>query len=156
MNNSPESTRSFIKDLHNIEFDSHIHTQVYQYWLELKGSKSMPRKSDFNPASVVAALPFIIIAEVHNNPARYKFRLAGTKIVATLRTNISGHWLDEYENVDDVVETYSWATEHKQPCYFRDTLPHPTTDFARYSTLTLPFSSDGTNVDYLITTTHFS
>ena len=52
---------------------------LFAYWNELRAGSSAPRRVDIEPSRISSILPQTFIVE-HHPTARYRFRLAGTRI----------------------------------------------------------------------------
>jgi hypothetical protein len=80
--------------------------RVYDYWHQLRGTRSMPRRQDVDPVDLWSLLPNIHLSEWHRDPDRVRYRVAGTELVASIGREISGHWLTEFHtDPSDVAET---------------------------------------------------
>jgi hypothetical protein len=54
---------------------------VYRYWESKCHGRSMPRRSDIDPAEIVPLLPRLMIVDVVDDERRYVYRLVGTREV---------------------------------------------------------------------------
>jgi hypothetical protein len=69
-----------------------------RYWRRLKGDREVPRFLDFNINDVPGeALPYMSLVQVENHPRRFRYRLAGTSVVAAYGRDITGLYLDELD-----------------------------------------------------------
>ncbi len=69
-----------------------------RYWHALRGDRGIPHFLDFNVNDVPReALPYMSLLEVENNPRRYRYRLAGTSVVAAYGQDLTGQYLDELD-----------------------------------------------------------
>jgi hypothetical protein len=96
---------------------------LYDYWQNLRGTRSMPARSDIDPLEIWSLLPYIHISEWHTDPDRVRYRLAGTEIVASIGREISGHWLTDFHtDSKDVAETmalYRQVIAQRAPIFGR-------------------------------------
>lgn len=76
------------------------HPQVVEmidYWRRIRpGPGQLPSRLSFDPVEVPKLLPFTGLIDILREPEiRLKVRLAGSKIVETLGSNLIGQYLDE-------------------------------------------------------------
>jgi len=80
--------------------------RLHDYWLAVRGARSMPARRDIDAVQIWSLLPNIHVSEWHENPERVRYRVAGTEIVASIGREISGRWLTDFHtDPDDVAET---------------------------------------------------
>ncbi len=88
-----------------------------RYWHQLKGVRKIPRFLDFNINDVPGnALPYMSLLQVENNPRRYRYRLAGTSVVAAYGQDLSGVYLDEIDTggrYDRYVHNFNEVTDDR-------------------------------------------
>ncbi|MBT5187331.1 MAG: PAS domain-containing protein [Kordiimonadaceae bacterium] len=120
----------------------------YQYWLKLKGNKNVPKRSDFNPMDIPKALPFVIMASVLSDPARIKLRLIGSR--CDVPVNYSGKCLDEFPVLKPLNEMHLKNINSKKPFIYSNSLELAQDTIKRYSSVVVPFSSDGENIDIIM------
>jgi hypothetical protein len=71
--------------------------RLHAYWQDRRGARALPLRRDIDPGDLKDLLPYIIIAELHRDPLRIRYRLGGTAVNTALGYNIAGHWLHEME-----------------------------------------------------------
>lgn len=124
---------------------------IYQYWLDMKGTRSMPSRADLNPVDIVRLLPNISLVNVENNPRRYKMRLVGTESVKAMGFDTTGKYLDEYPGVERILkQKYDDLVNSKMPYFTSDKLKWIDKTVLNIKVIGLPLSSDGQNVDILM------
>jgi len=69
---------------------------LLDYWLAKRGGRRMPARADIDPAELVALLPNLMLVDVVGDPARFRFRLVGTRVVRASGEDRTGHFFDEY------------------------------------------------------------
>ena len=88
-------------DTANIAFRAQLvvaeHRQLYDYWLDRAGGRPMPGRADISPAHFPRLLPFISLIEVAPGGARYRVRLAGTRLREIYDCETTGLYLDEMD-----------------------------------------------------------
>jgi len=105
---SGEEPDNFWRDiiLTRAECTSEKVQRLYDYWQDLRGSRSMPARGDIDAVDVWLLLPNIHVSEWHENPDRVRYRVAGTELVASIGREISGHWLTDFHtDPNDIAET---------------------------------------------------
>lgn len=65
------------------------------YWQSLRGDRDFPAKHDISPAEIKSSLPYINIAELHEQPLRVRYRLVGTELCRVYDEDYTGKWLHE-------------------------------------------------------------
>jgi hypothetical protein len=71
--------------------------QIYDYWLDCAGERTMPCRADINPAQIPRLLPFISLVEVDEAITSSRVRLAGTRLRDVYDREITGLTLDELD-----------------------------------------------------------
>jgi hypothetical protein len=69
--------------------------QLHAYWHELRAGLALPPKSAFDPVRLKRLLPRLVLAEIHDEHLRIRYRLVGTGIVRTVGFDFTGRWHDE-------------------------------------------------------------
>jgi len=68
---------------------------VRDYWQAKRGSRAMPRRNDISPAELKTQLPQLLLADVIENGADFRYRLVGSGLRAFFRTDPSGRLISE-------------------------------------------------------------
>lgn len=77
------------------DFRFPVVAEVYRYWAERRGQRSMPGRADIDPLAMRGALGNIALIEVHRDPLRFRIRLAGTYQAERLGMDPTGLWLED-------------------------------------------------------------
>ena len=138
-----------IKPVANFNFtiddlSSEEQVAFYQHWLELKGDKVMPARSDFDPINVPKLLPFLSLEDVEHDPVRFQVRLVGTK-TSSLQT-AKGLYLDEIDGTEEIVIMLKEMVRRKEPYFYISNVKWDERRYKTYSSLIVPFSDDGERV----------
>jgi hypothetical protein len=64
------------------------HLDLYRYWLAKCGGRSMPARSDIDPADIPALLPYVSI--FHEAEGWFRYRLVGTAIAEQIGRDPTG------------------------------------------------------------------
>jgi hypothetical protein len=75
--------------------DDPLLRSAYGYWRAKCGGRSMPRRSDIDPAEIPALLPYIMITEMLEAGTRYRYRLAGSAVTEAFGRSLTGQYVDE-------------------------------------------------------------
>lgn len=71
--------------------------RLQAYWQSRRRGRTVPLRRDIDPGDLKELLPYVIIAELHHDPFRVRYRLGGTAVNSALGYNIAGRWLDEMD-----------------------------------------------------------
>jgi PAS domain len=71
--------------------------QLYDYWVEKSANGGLPLRRDISPMHFPKLLPFISLIEVEPDAARFKVRLAGTRLREIYDRETTGLYLDEID-----------------------------------------------------------
>ena len=127
--------------------------RLYRYWLERKGARRFPGRSDIDPLDFPYLLGNIMLLDVvASNPPRFRVRLHGSNMVMRAGYDLTGKLLDdlpipEYRNY--VIARCKGLVKTGAPLvvqHDRVLGGQP----QRYEALWLPLSSDGRTVTMLL------
>lgn len=127
--------------------------ELYSYWKQVRGDRLMPSRADIDPTDIPKLLKSILLLDIEQQTGRMKFRLTGTRITELYGTDYTGWYLDKVyfgRRRDAVLASYQSAIDDRCPhhCWMKFTNKDGLEfDMER---LILPLSSDGQNVDKLI------
>jgi hypothetical protein len=128
------------------------HLDLYRYWLAKRDSRSMPARSDINPADIPALLPYMMLVEKVDDQFRY--RLVGTAVAQEFGYDPTGSFVGSY-----LIEPGSAAAA--RAIYERAfTTVHPVFATAEFKVMSgtihhtslfaLPLSDDGADVNMAV------
>jgi hypothetical protein len=127
---------------------------VHGYWERIRHGRRFPAKSDVDPAEIKAALPYIMISEIHRDPLRVRYRLVGTEVVHFTGEDFTGKWLHETgwgEYIDAVEQKYVRMFETGGPIFGVDFFTQRTDGKRKpYEWAIFPLAEDGEHVDYCL------
>jgi hypothetical protein len=133
---------------------THPHLRdLHAYWQRKKAGRRLPARGDVEPSEIPRLLPWIALVEVTENPQRFFFRLAGTKIETFYGAKVSGRWLDELdfsEHNAAIAAQYAAAAQSGEPSVARFAFTKQDGRHLEYERVLLPLSSDGSKVDMLL------
>jgi hypothetical protein len=139
------------------EVESPTLRRFFQYYLDKRGDRPFPARSDLDPLDFPYALGDITLVDVHYDPLNFSFRLDGSRHVERFGFDLTGRSLDEFpypEMRKAIFDSYHDIVEHREPRrYFRDL--ESGGRWFRYETLLLPLSKDGKRIDMIVSAISF-
>lgn len=124
--------------------------QLFEYWKSRRGERAMPRRQDIEPYEIAAILPYVSITELHVNPLRVRFRLAGSVIDELHGRAVTGQWLDDIEVLgghEFWVGQYARLMREMAPIFGRTIGTCEGAAVASCDWILLPLSEDGRAID---------
>jgi hypothetical protein len=109
--------------LHKLEITDAVKSdrinQLLAYWEQVCRGRPMPAKRDVDPSDLKPLLPYLMIAEIHHEPLRVRYRLVGTEAVRMAREDYTGRWLGEVgwvaAEVASYIEQYAMIVATRRP-----------------------------------------
>ena len=136
-------------------FTSDKQGDLYSYWQKIRGDRVMPCRHDLDPADIPHLLSAIWLADVvREDQIYFKVRLFGTKLVQAFQLEGTHLRLDSVSFSGDIIERLNNLVITKNPYFYVCDFPVESPDFRKYSTLTLPMSSNDDTVDVIISYVH--
>ncbi|KZD08392.1 PAS domain-containing protein [Oceanibaculum pacificum] len=128
---------------------------LYRYWRNISPAGSLPGRQHFDPLHVPHLMPRVWMLDVVRPELRLRYRLVGTREVATLERDPTGEWLDEVHPVvkeDPVLASrYRHTVETGRPTYrFGNVRFAHDKLHQKVENIILPFARDGVEVDMLL------
>ena len=127
--------------------------QLYDYWIQRAGGRSMPGRRDIHPGDIPRLLPQLSLIDVERDPRRYRVRLAGTRLYDVYGRDITGAYVDELEsggNVGYWTAAYRRVAEGARPAQGIVRSPLAGKDHLVQFWLRLPLSEDGERVTMIL------
>jgi len=134
--------------------------RLYQYWLGLAPERHLPEwrlpgRQHIDPLSFPDLLPGIWMLDVERNPLRFRYRLAGTRIVEAAGREVTGLYMDEAHlhasQQPGGLARYADAADHGRPSRRKGKATlwqHK--DYRQVENILLPLARDGETVDMLL------
>ncbi|GIX18230.1 MAG: hypothetical protein KatS3mg119_2416 [Rhodothalassiaceae bacterium] len=124
---------------------------LHAWWFRARGAREMPARSDFEPRVMGRHLAGITLHDVLPEEPRFRVRLVGSDFVEVLGYDPTGMWVADLPGGAPLVERYRWMVANRRPYMALDLpLRWANRDYDSYSTLVMPLSSDGREIDMLI------
>ena len=133
--------------------------EIYDYWTDKRGGRSMPARTDLDPLDIPKLLPNIILIDVEPPDDRLRVRLMGTWIVHMFDSDYTGQFVDELdlgEAADEIVQEYSAAVVAAEPICSDHRLRTLSGQFYDIERVILPLSNDGIRVTMLLIALDFT
>ena len=123
------------------------------YWIEKRGSRSMPRKRDIDPIEISPRiLPNLQIIEVINRGARFRYRLVGSASVDAFGSDYTGRYPDEMfsdDRLNFIQSIYRKVCATKIPLFSLNRYHTPKNiDLFAYR-IYMPLSEDGIDASHI-------
>ena len=126
--------------------------KLEEYWHSVRHGRLMPAREDIDPAGMRRLLPNVFLLDVVDRPARFRWRLAGTRIGDLENAEHTGKWLEEtIHHTQDPFLAYCRMTvgERRPTCHAA--LRYDVDGGSRPLIRTLlPLSEDGQSVSMLL------
>jgi hypothetical protein len=128
------------------------HLDLYRYWLAERRFRSMPARSDINPADIPALLPYLIIVDKIDDRLRY--RLVGTAAVQEIGRDPTGSIVGSNASTPEsaaaarAIHERVFTTAH--PVFATGEFKVTSGAIINMSLLTLPLSDDGRDVNMAV------
>ena len=131
------------------------HFDLYRYWVDKRASRTMPARSDLNPADIPALLPHLMIVDKVGGQCRW--RLVGTAAVREVGHEPTGSIVGSHvstapESAAAVRATYERVFTTAHAIFATGELEVKSGANHNISLLLLPLSDDGTNVNMAVST----
>ena len=133
-----------------------ILSALLEYWRSKRLSRAMPRRADIDPAEIPRLLPHVQLVE--RVDGRYRYRLAGTAVVAAYGSELTGKFLDEIIPAARravAEQHYTMVYEGKRPLFVRNKYTTTREIDIIASRVMLPLSEDGATVSMVLTAQTF-
>ncbi|HWT98040.1 MAG TPA: PAS domain-containing protein [Terriglobales bacterium] len=94
---------------------------LYDYWSNLRGDRVAPDVDEVDAMAIPrAALPYVILVDLEQNPLRARYRLVGTHSVQAAGWDYTGKYVDEIDMPNtmagEIMEDFAFAIA-KRPMY---------------------------------------
>ena len=121
------------------------------YWRSKRAGRAMPRRADIDPTEMPRLLPHLQLVE--RVGGRYRYRLAGTAIVAAYGSELTGKFVDEIipSARRAVAERhYDTVYETKRPLFVRNKYATTRAIEIVASRVIMPLSENGSDVSMMV------
>ena len=127
--------------------------ELFDYWLEIKGRRTVPTRADFNPIKVPRLLPHLGIIDLRNGFDEGLFRLAGTRLRDVYGREITGLRMSEVFSGRYATPWHQIHTRIASEAASAQGIVHGPSKGREHVVLLwlrLPLSDNGTHVDRIL------
>lgn len=152
---SPERPSFFYEDPD--EFDDSALAEMHGYWEMSHGANDIPAKSTFVPKDVKSHLPWLVVCDALPDDSDFVYRVVGTRVSDYFLNNSTGKtvtqaFVDAPHIGQGTLWLYRRTCELRRPTrYAGAAMIHKSVYFPTFNALYLPYSSDGTRADRIVT-----
>jgi len=132
---------------------------TFDYWRSKLQGRLMPARRDIDPCEIPQLLPCLILADVFSDPPDFRYRLIGTQVAAQSRCDFTGRRFSDLDHAGPASAVWTdrmRVVETRLPVLTEPPYSGPKTGISAVSGIHLPLSSDGKNVDMILTAVSFT
>lgn len=131
-----------------LAFESRDLAALTDYWRSKRRGDAFPARADIVPGEIRSLLPAVMIVEVVEGGRDFRYRLVGTALARTVRTDPTGLLMSETTAFPEIVARYRWAFREvlraRAPLRtVSDAAVVPELDFLRGENAVLPLATAG-------------
>lgn len=144
----PQPTPSFARALEGTPL-----ADLHAYWTAKRGARFAPARADIDPVEIPRLLPHLMLIDVIEGGARFRYRLAGTEIENRFGCPMVGRRIDELMRgryAEYVLSLYRELLTRRRPIYSESGYGRQEDSLLYTRRLMLPLSSDGASVDMVL------
>ena len=133
--------------------------ELYAYWTAKRGARFAPPRTEVDPVEIPRLLPHLMLIDVVDGGARFRYRLAGTEIESRFGCSMVGRYIDElmrgrYNGY--IHGLYRELLTTRRALYSESAYDPDVASPLYARRLMLPLSSDGQDVDMVLAGQIFS
>lgn len=131
--------------------------EMYEHWLELRGGRVLPFRSDFDPARIKRHLPSIMLVDVQWEPLDFVYRLVGTREAETRGYDPTGRRVADAffaNSAEHALDNYRYVAMEKSVLYDCESVSVPGNRYVGDESVFLPFTLGGERVDQILVYSH--
>ena len=127
---------------------------LYQYWDSKRAGRPMPTRADIDPTEIPTLLPFILLIDVLDGGADFRYRLVGTDIVRWVGNDLTGRTFAEVlpagNYADYIAGIARESIRQRSALYSEGGFVVDGRVDRQVRRLVLPLSADGTTVNMFL------
>jgi hypothetical protein len=140
---------------YNLPADCHpMVRSIVEYWLGIGPADALPGRQHFDPIDIWSLIRNVWIVDVFGDPPRFRYRVAGTKVVDYIGQEPTGKTMDEVFPHFQETETCNGLLRvvAKRVPHWRRGTPTLRSDksFTIVEQVSLPLARDGRTVDMVL------
>ncbi len=133
-------------------------SSMRDYWQAKRATRRMPSRADILPAELKAELPHILLADIIEGGADFRYRLVGTRLRQFFHAEPSGKRMSEAiapfgeQTLEATLDAYRMVVERRTPLRLTGSGSWYGQDPKTFDALLMPLSDDGTAVNMILGT----
>jgi hypothetical protein len=134
-------------------FAGTVLAELYDYWRAKRGGRFAPSRADIDPVEIPRLLPHLMLVDVVDGGARFRYRLAGTEIESRFGCSMVGRYIDEMMRgrySDYLHDLYRELLASRRPLYSESAYASDDSAPLQARRLMLPLSADGSVIDMVL------
>jgi hypothetical protein len=139
--------------LPGLDNSSPLLVELHSYWAAKRGELFAPSRRDIDPVEIPKLLPHLMLVEVMDGGARFRYRLAGTEIERRVGCHMTGRYVDELTTGRYgayIHGLYQTLLTTRRPIYSESAYGQIEDAPLVAQRLMLPLSSDGRTIDKVL------
>lgn len=127
--------------------------RLTRYWNALRGDEPYARVAEFNVGTIPGFGDHAFILDLSRDPEDPVIHFAGKQLSAECGCDVAGNRLSIVPTnflLGRIAKHYRQVIEQGEPCEFADEYEKDNKDFVLYRGTLLPFTGDGTAIDYIV------
>lgn len=133
--------------------------ELYAYWTAKRGARFAPARTEVDPVEIPRLLPHLMLIDVVDRGARFRYRLAGTVIESRFGCSMVGRYVDELMRgrYNGYIHGLYCELLTTRRALYSESAYGPDGNSPLYTRrLMLPLSSDGQTIDMVLAGQIFS
>lgn len=125
--------------------------RLFDLWDRKRGGRAMPARQDIDTVELREWLGNLVLVEVVDAGASYRYRVYGTKLADLFGHELTGRVVSHFASAHQplIVGDYDRVRRDRMPVYF-DRHGVAQGEYARIQALALPLSTAGAEVDMIL------
>jgi hypothetical protein len=139
--------------MQSLDNSSPLLVELHRYWSARRGAAFAPARRDIDPIDIPRLLPHLMLVDIVDGGARFRYRLAGTEIEQRVGCRMTGRHLDEITEGQYgtyIHGLYRELLATRSPLYSETTYGQFRNSPFTAQRLMLPLSSDGETIDMVL------
>jgi len=131
--------------------------EFHRCWSSKCSNGALPTRAAIDPVKIPRLLPYLVIAEIEQDPMRIRYRLVGTRVAEANGSDYTNRYLDECNFAVEplLVECYRRLVATRAPVFayyewYKKDWRNPQGSIGASESGFFPLSSDSTTVDFAI------
>jgi hypothetical protein len=153
----PDPVSTPVPDLEFLDqVDEPLLAELVAYWDAKRAGRMAPRRSDIDPAELKPHLTGLLMLDVLDGGADFRYRLIGTAIVQGSGRDSTGRrmselYADQPAVLQRLLDRFRRVVTEQRPIYTRGRIYWvPNREYRRFVTVAVPLSDDGRTVNIIL------